>query len=54
VKETWLVLVPEKQIEVHRHPAEGQFRERILHGPGETVASVAIAGLKLDVTRLFT
>jgi ribosomal protein L13E len=48
-----LAQLPEKQIEIHRHPAKGQFREQILRGPGETLASVAVPGLKLDVAGLF-
>jgi Uma2 family endonuclease len=31
VKECWLVLGPEKQVEVHRQPGDGRFAERTLH-----------------------
>jgi Uma2 family endonuclease len=41
VREVWLVLVPEKQIEVYRLPTDEQFRQRIVHGPGGRLASAA-------------
>ena len=39
VKECWLVLGPEKQIEVHRQPQGEQFAEHALHGPGGSLNS---------------
>src|ERR1041385_470425 len=42
VKECWLVLGPEKQIEVHRQPRDGQFAEHAVHGPGGTLTSAAV------------
>lgn len=53
VKECWLVLGPERQIEVHRSPAGDQFGERTLHGPGGCLQSSAIAGFALTITDLF-
>jgi Uma2 family endonuclease len=53
VKEVWLVLAPEKQIEVHRQPMGEQFRQRILHGPGGRLASVAVAGFEIDLDDMF-
>jgi Uma2 family endonuclease len=52
VKECWLVLGPEKQIEVHRQPGEGQFAQRTLHGPGAQLTSTAIPSLTVDVSKL--
>jgi Uma2 family endonuclease len=52
VKECWLVLGREKQIEIHRQPGEGQFAERTLHGPGARLTSTAIPGLSVDVSKL--
>ena len=52
VKECWLVLGREKQIEVHRQPGKSQFAERTLHGPGARLTSTAIPGLFLDVSKL--
>ena len=53
VKECWFVLGPEKQIEVHRRPASGQFIERNLHGPGGTLASVVVPSFAVDLNTLF-
>ena len=52
VKECWLVLGRERQIEVHRQPGEGRFAERSLHGPGARLTSAAIPSLTVDVSKL--
>ena len=53
VKEVWLVLAPEKQIEVHRQPAGGQFAERVVAGPGGRLVSVAVPSFAADLDALF-
>jgi len=53
VKECWLVLGPEKQIEVHRQPQGGQFAEHAVHGPGGRVTSTAVPGFTVELDRLF-
>ena len=53
VKECWLVLGPEKQIEVLRRPTNGQFIERSVHGPGGTLASGVIPSFAVDLNTLF-
>jgi Uma2 family endonuclease len=53
VKECWLVLGPEKQIEVHRQPQGEQFAERALHGPGGSLTSAAVPGFTVELDRLF-
>ena len=53
VKECWLVLGPEKQIEVHRQPQGEQYAERSVHGPGGSVTSTAVPGFTVDVAGLF-
>ena len=52
VKECWLVLGRERQIEVHRQPGDGHFAERSLHGPGGRLTSAAIPSLTVDVSKL--
>jgi Uma2 family endonuclease len=52
VKECWLVLGREKQIEVHRQPGEGQFAECALHGPGGRLTSTAIPSFTVDLSVL--
>lgn len=53
VKEVWLVLGPEKQIEVHGRPAGGRFEERALHGPGGQLTSAAVPRIAVDLAALF-
>ena len=53
VKECWLVLGPEKQIEVHRQPQGGQYAESSVHGPGGNLASTAVPGFRVDLASLF-
>jgi len=53
VKEVWLVLAPEKQIEVHRQPAGGQFAERVVTGPGGRLVSAALPLFTVDLEALF-
>jgi Uma2 family endonuclease len=53
VKECWLVLGPEKQIEAHRSPAGDQFAERSIHRPAGRLQSSALPSFALDMTQLF-
>ena len=53
VKECWLVLGPEKQIDVFRQPKEGQFTQHALHGPGGVLASAALPQFTLSLDALF-
>jgi len=53
VKECWLVLGPEKQLEVHRQPQGEQYAEHAIHGPGGSVASTAVPSFTVDVGSLF-
>ena len=52
VKECWLVLGREKQIEAHRQPGQGQFAERTLHGPGVRLTSTAIPSFTMVLSKL--
>jgi Uma2 family endonuclease len=53
VTECWLVLGPEKQIEVHRQPQGEQYAEHSVHGPGGSVTSTAVPSFTVDMTSLF-
>jgi Uma2 family endonuclease len=53
VKECWLILGPEKQIEVYRQPKNGQFTEHALHGPGGTLTSAALPEFTLVLDAFF-
>src|SRR5208282_2985416 len=49
VKECWLVLAPEKQIEVQRQPQGEQFAERAVHGPGRMLTSAVVPGFTVEL-----
>jgi Uma2 family endonuclease len=53
VKEVWLVLGPEKQIEVHREPINEQYTETQLHGPGGSLQSISVPELTVNLDSLF-
>ena len=53
VKECWLVLGPEKQVEVHRQSGEGRFAERTLHRAGSRLTSTAVPSISVDLSKLF-
>jgi Uma2 family endonuclease len=53
VKECWLVLAPEKQIEVHHQPKGEQFAERAVHGPGGMLTSAVVPGFTVELDRIF-
>ena len=53
VKECWLVLGPEKQIEVHWQPQGEHYAERSVHGPDGSVGSTAVPSFTVDLAKLF-
>ena len=53
VKECWLVLAPERQVEVHRQPRGGEYAECRIVGVGERLTSPAIPALEIELVRLF-
>jgi Uma2 family endonuclease len=53
VQECWLVLGPEKQIEVHRRPAGDQFADRSAADTAGSVTSLAVPGVAVNLSRLF-
>jgi Uma2 family endonuclease len=53
VKECWLVLVPDKKIEVYCKPVDGRFDEREIFGPGGKLKSIAVPEFELDLERVF-
>jgi len=54
VKEIWLVLGPEKQIEVHRRPEGGEYAEQRLFGPGGRVVCEELPAFAVDLDALFS
>jgi Uma2 family endonuclease len=53
VKECWLVLGPEKKIEVYRQPKDGQYADQSSHGPGATLTSTALPEFTLSIEAFF-
>jgi Uma2 family endonuclease len=53
VKECWLVLGPEKQIEVFSAPNDAVFGNVAMHGPGGILQSRAISAVSVDLNGLF-
>jgi Uma2 family endonuclease len=53
IKECWLVLGPERQVEVYRSPTGDQFTERNTYGPGDRLRSTGLPSFALDVSQLF-
>jgi Uma2 family endonuclease len=53
VKECWLILGPEKKIEVYRQPKDGRFIEHETHGPSGTLASAALPQFTLPLDVFF-
>jgi Uma2 family endonuclease len=53
VKECWLILGPEKKIEVYRQPRDGGYTEQALHGPEGTLVSAALPEFTLPLKAFF-
>jgi Uma2 family endonuclease len=53
VKEVWLLLVPEKQIEVHSEPGHGGFATRSIHGPGGRFSRPLLPAFSMDLATFF-
>jgi Uma2 family endonuclease len=53
VEECWLVLGPEKQIEVHHQPAGDQFAERTVYGPSGRLISTTVPEFSVELDALF-
>jgi Uma2 family endonuclease len=53
VKECWLVLAPEKRVEVYRQPAEGQFTNQQVYGVSDSLACASVEGFSCDLKALF-
>jgi Uma2 family endonuclease len=53
VKEVWLILVTEKQIEVFAQPTGDRFSSRTAHGPSGKLTSAIVPSFSVDFARLF-
>ena len=53
VKEYWIVLGLEHQVEVYRRLIEGHYQEERLYRAGETIECAALPGVRIQVSELF-
>ena len=53
VKEVWLVLGPERQVEVFRRPDGGRYAETAVLPAEAMLASTALPGVRVPLTELF-
>ena len=53
VKEYWIVLGPERRVEVYRRPAGGRYQEHLLFGHDETIEPGSLPGVRIRVSDLF-
>jgi Uma2 family endonuclease len=53
VKEYWIVLGPERQVEVYRRPDNGRYQERLSFGPEATIECASLPGVRIRVADLF-
>jgi Uma2 family endonuclease len=54
VKEVWLILGPEKQVEVHTQPQDGRFARQSTHGPGGRLSCGSVPAFTLELDSLFS
>lgn len=53
VKEYWIVLGPERRVEVYRQPLNGRYQETRVVGMDETLECVGVPGVRIHVSDLF-
>ncbi|MEQ2005634.1 MAG: Uma2 family endonuclease [Limisphaerales bacterium] len=53
VKEFWIVLVPERQIEIHRRPEGGEYREVTVVGVEAVAVCAALPAIQVNIAALF-
>ena len=53
VKEYWIVLDPERRVEVHRRPEQGRYQEMCLVGPDETLPCASVPPVRIVLSDLF-
>jgi Uma2 family endonuclease len=53
VKEYWIVLGRERQVEVYRHPENGRYQETVLVGGNDSLECSSVPGLRIQMAELF-
>jgi Uma2 family endonuclease len=53
VREYWIVLCPDRRVEVYRQPENGRYRETRLYGPGDLLVCASVPTVQIHVSDLF-
>jgi Uma2 family endonuclease len=53
VTEYWIVLAPERQVEVYRRPLNGRYSDKRLYRADETIECVGLPGVRVRVSEIF-
>lgn len=53
IKEYWIVLAEERQIEVYRQPEKGRYHETHVYEATETIQCVSLPGVRVCLSELF-
>ena len=53
VKEYWIILGVEQQVEVYRRPSDGRYQEKRLLAAGETIECGSVPGVRVRIADLF-
>jgi Uma2 family endonuclease len=53
VKEYWIVLGNQRQVEVYRRLQNGRYSETFVAGAKDALACLSIPGLRLQATEIF-
>jgi Uma2 family endonuclease len=53
VKEYWIVIAPERRVEVYHQPRNGKFHQTQAYGDTETIACSSVPGLTIRVSDFF-
>ena len=53
VKEYWIVLGPERRVEVYRRPENGRYRESLQFGPEDTIQCASVPPVGIQVSDPF-
>jgi Uma2 family endonuclease len=53
VKEYWIVIVPQRRVEVYSQPEDGKYQKLEIYTDTQTIACSSITGIKVCVRNLF-
>jgi len=53
VKEYWIILGAERQVEVYRRPSDGRYQEKRLLAAGDTIECGSVPGVRVRIADLF-